>query len=147
LAEYPKFPGSWGRVHLRAHLPRGGLTYLPTKFTTRIYYFTTRIYYLQTKITTHIYYVCVGTGGGSGERRGRCVHPLHKNVQRFRGGLVFKAHRLCVSLNSRRRQRRAPREMCTPSGPPSARRPLTPRGTSPSSGWSLNPKKTLNPKP
>ena len=25
----------------------------------------------------------------------------HKNVQRFRGGLVFKAHRLCVSLNSR----------------------------------------------
>jgi len=24
-----------------------------------------------------------------------------KNVQRFRGGLVFKAHRLCVSLNSR----------------------------------------------
>jgi len=27
---------------------------------------------------------------------------LHKNVQRFRGGLVFKAYRLCVSLNSRR---------------------------------------------
>ena len=26
---------------------------------------------------------------------------LHINVQRFRGGLVFKAHRLCVSLNSR----------------------------------------------
>jgi len=26
---------------------------------------------------------------------------LHKNVQRFRGGLVVKAHRLCVSLNSR----------------------------------------------
>ena len=25
-----------------------------------------------------------------------------RNVQRFRGGLVFKAHRLCVSLNSRR---------------------------------------------
>jgi len=24
-----------------------------------------------------------------------------KDVQRFRGGLVFKAHRLCVSLNSR----------------------------------------------
>ena len=23
------------------------------------------------------------------------------NVQRFRGGLVFQAHRLCVSLNSR----------------------------------------------
>ena len=26
---------------------------------------------------------------------------LHRNVQRFRGGPVFKAHRLCVSLNSR----------------------------------------------
>ena len=26
---------------------------------------------------------------------------LHRNVQRFRGGLVFKAQRLCVSLNSR----------------------------------------------
>jgi len=26
---------------------------------------------------------------------------LHRNVQRFRGGLVCKAHRLCVSLNSR----------------------------------------------
>ena len=25
----------------------------------------------------------------------------HRNVQRFRGGLVFKAHGLCVSLNSR----------------------------------------------
>ena len=25
----------------------------------------------------------------------------HRNVQRFRGGLVFKDHRLCVSLNSR----------------------------------------------
>ena len=27
--------------------------------------------------------------------------PLHRNVQRFRGGLVFKAHILCASLNSR----------------------------------------------
>ena len=26
---------------------------------------------------------------------------LFRNVNRFRGGLVFKAHRLCVSLNSR----------------------------------------------
>ena len=26
----------------------------------------------------------------------------HRNVQRFRGGIVFKAYRLCVSLNSRR---------------------------------------------
>ena len=29
------------------------------------------------------------------------VQLLHRNVQRFRGGLVFKAHRLCVSLNDR----------------------------------------------
>ena len=27
---------------------------------------------------------------------------LHKTVQQFRGGLVYKAHRLCVSLNTRR---------------------------------------------
>jgi hypothetical protein len=26
---------------------------------------------------------------------------LHRNVQRFRGGLVFKAHRLCASIRSR----------------------------------------------
>ena len=26
---------------------------------------------------------------------------FHRDAQRFRGGLVFKAHRLCVSLNSR----------------------------------------------
>ena len=32
----------------------------------------------------------------------QCIEQLlHRNVQRFRGGLVFKAHRLCVSLNSR----------------------------------------------
>jgi len=29
------------------------------------------------------------------------VQLLHRNVQRFRGVLVFKAHRLYVSLNSR----------------------------------------------
>jgi len=41
-------------------------------------------------------------------RAERCPRPgkradqlLHRNVLRFRGGLVFKAHRLCVSLNSR----------------------------------------------
>ena len=33
--------------------------------------------------------------------RGEGLKPLHRNVQRFRGGLVFKAHRLCVSFNSR----------------------------------------------
>jgi len=34
--------------------------------------------------------------------RRRRMRRTHRNVQRFRGGLVFKAHRLCVSLNSRR---------------------------------------------
>ena len=29
------------------------------------------------------------------------VALLDRNVQRFRGGLEFKEHRLCVSLNSR----------------------------------------------
>ena len=28
------------------------------------------------------------------------IQLLHRNMQRLRGGLVFKAHRLCVSLNS-----------------------------------------------
>jgi len=31
----------------------------------------------------------------------RLVNPPDRYVQRFRGGLVFKARRLCVSLNSR----------------------------------------------
>ena len=35
--------------------------------------------------------------GGRGDR----VRGVIRNVQRFRGGLVFQAHRLCVSLNSR----------------------------------------------
>ena len=29
------------------------------------------------------------------------MFPVIEHVQRFRRGLVFKAHRLCVSLNSR----------------------------------------------
>ena len=33
--------------------------------------------------------------------RARERELLHRTVQRFRGGIVFKAHRLCVSLNSR----------------------------------------------
>jgi len=33
--------------------------------------------------------------------RGHSLEPLHRHVQRFRGGLVFKPHRRCVSLNSR----------------------------------------------
>ena len=33
--------------------------------------------------------------------RFRCPAICNRNVQRFRGGLAFKAHRLCVSLNSR----------------------------------------------
>jgi len=48
-----------------------------------------------------LYLVC-GSGfrawdSGSGIRE----QLLHRNVQRFRGGLVIKAHRLCASLNSR----------------------------------------------
>jgi len=31
----------------------------------------------------------------------RVEQLIHRNVQRFRGGLVLKAHGLCVSLNSR----------------------------------------------
>ena len=34
-------------------------------------------------------------------RDGDAEQLLHRNVLRFRGGLVFKAHRRCVSLNSR----------------------------------------------
>jgi len=34
-------------------------------------------------------------------RKPRREQLLHRNVQRFRGGLVFKTHRLSVSLNSR----------------------------------------------
>ena len=39
--------------------------------------------------------------------------PL-RNVKRFRGGLVFKAHRLCVSLNSRLESNKEEEEV--PSG-------------------------------
>ena len=34
-------------------------------------------------------------------------------MQRFRGGLVFKAHRLCVSLNSRLESNKEEEETCT----------------------------------
>jgi len=36
-----------------------------------------------------------GSAGVAGEQL------LHRNLKRFRDGLVFKAHRLCVALNSR----------------------------------------------
>jgi len=36
-----------------------------------------------------------------GVNRRRWLQLLHRDMQRFRGGLVFKVHRLCVSLNSR----------------------------------------------
>ena len=36
-------------------------------------------------------------------KEARFPPPSHRIVQRFRGGLVFKAHSLCVSLNWRRR--------------------------------------------
>ena len=42
-------------------------------------------------------------GVSGGEQLPHLVESLGCRVQglRFRGGLVFKAHRLCVSLNSR----------------------------------------------
>ena len=48
-----------------------------------------------------------GLGFGSGvyslclSRVGKSENTYFRHVQRFRGGLVFKAHRRCVSLNSR----------------------------------------------
>jgi len=38
---------------------------------------------------------------------------VHRNVQRFRSGLVFKSHRLCVSLNSRLESNEEEREGST----------------------------------
>jgi len=44
-------------------------------------------------------------------------------VQRFRGGLVIKAHRLCVALNSRRESNQEERRIAPPGrGPPSSPR-------------------------
>jgi len=40
----------------------------------------------------------------------------NRNVQRFRGGLVFKAHRLCVSLNSRLESKKEEEEREQPWG-------------------------------
>ena len=44
---------------------------------------------------------CVNVRHQVSERETPKEQLLHRNVQRFRGGLVFKAHRLRVSLNSR----------------------------------------------
>ena len=57
-------------------------------------------------IASHAASRCGGSQQGrGGSRREALTHEcgqlLHRNVQRFRGGLVFKPHRLCVSLNSR----------------------------------------------
>ena len=41
---------------------------------------------------------------------------LHRHVQRFRGGLVLKAHRLCVSLNSRLESNKEERISPRPNG-------------------------------
>jgi len=42
----------------------------------------------------------VGTNGRE-RNRGQREQLLHRSVQRFRGGLVLQAHRLCASLTSR----------------------------------------------
>ena len=38
------------------------------------------------------------------------VQLHHKNAQQFQGGLVFKAHRLCVSLDARRESNKQERK-------------------------------------
>jgi len=43
----------------------------------------------------------LSTSGVEGRVEESWGAAVHRNVQRFRGGLVFKAHRRCVSLNSR----------------------------------------------
>jgi len=49
---------------------------------------------------------------------------LHRNVQRFRRGLVFKARRLCVSLNSRLESNKEEEVGVAPDAePPSASAP------------------------
>jgi len=54
---------------------------------------------------------------------------LHRNVQRFRGGFVFMAHRLCVSLNSRLESNQAAHPPQTPRrSPPVTIRPERFRG-------------------
>jgi hypothetical protein len=50
-----------------------------------------------------------------------------KNVQRLRGGLVFKAHRLCVSLNSRLESNEEEKKV--PRGTLQTRRSADLRGT------------------
>jgi len=56
---------------------------------------------------------CVGEGLPNRDVLRRCEQILHRNVQRFRGELVFKAHTLCVSLNSRLESNEEEEEMCS----------------------------------
>jgi len=42
---------------------------------------------------------------------------LYRNVQRLRGGLVFKAHRLCLSLNSRLESNKEEEKKYSTQGP------------------------------
>ena len=53
--------------------------------------------------TVHLYWTSCFKTNNDETRCSRTEREqlLHRTVQRFRGGLVFKAHRLCVSLNSR----------------------------------------------
>ena len=44
---------------------------------------------------------CGSTHAFNSFKRGEEKQGVNRNVERFRGGLAFKAHRLCVSLNSR----------------------------------------------
>ena len=54
--------------------------------------------------------------------------PFYRNVKRFRDGLVFKARRLCVSLNSRREREEEKHLTDMERGSPTWERPEA-RGT------------------
>ena len=61
------------------------------------------------------------------------MHQLLEKMQRFRGGLVFKAHSLCVSLNSRLESNKAEKKKKEKIRFPCAREcnsPCVYRGTS-----------------
>ena len=57
-------------------------------------------FYIETFLSNSICDPAEGVCEQGGQERFQCA-TSQKNVLRFRGGLVFKAHRLCVSLNSR----------------------------------------------
>jgi len=58
--------------------------------------------HIRTRVCVYDQSVCrVPFRGSHLDSEDHLIFLLHGNVQWFRGRLVFKAHRLCVSLNSR----------------------------------------------